>query len=69
MGLVAGKAGSFFLVEAPMIMGMDDGSGADGGPSAIIHRFDLAKRKLEKFVEGATQLAVSDNGEKLLYGR
>lgn len=67
MGLLAGKAGTFFLLEAPMITGIGDGAGVDGPPSATIHRFDLSKRKVEKFVEGAAQLAVSENGEKLMY--
>jgi tricorn protease len=67
VGLFAGKAGSFFLIEAPLLAGLDDGPGAEGPPAATIHRFDLSKRKIEKFVDAASQVAVSDNGEKLLY--
>ncbi len=34
---------------------------------ATVHRFDLAKRKAEKLLDGASSVAVSDNGEKMLY--
>src|SRR5262249_28587028 len=40
MGLVAGKAGVFFIVEGPSIFGGDDGPG--GGPRTIVERFDLS---------------------------
>ncbi|MBS0261875.1 MAG: PD40 domain-containing protein [Planctomycetes bacterium] len=65
-GLVAGKAGTFFLLEAPVVMPLDE-MGGDGPPPTTVQRFDLAKRKLEKFLDGATQFTVSINGEKLLY--
>lgn len=67
IGLAAGKAGSFFLVEAPSIFSMDDGGAAGGGPSATVERFDLAKRKAEKIVEHVSHFAVSHDGEKMLY--
>lgn len=67
VGLLAGKAGSFFVVEAPMVTGLEESPGADGPPSATVQRFDVAKRKAEKFVEGASHVAISENGEKLLY--
>ena len=67
VGLLPAKAGSFFLIEAPAVPGGDDGPGSDGPPATTIHRFEMSKRKLEKFVDGASQAAVSENGEKLLY--
>lgn len=67
VGLLAGKAGTFFLLEGPAIAGMDEVPVNTAIPPATIHRFDLAKRKAEKLAEGAVHVAVSDNGEKLLY--
>ncbi|HET6328115.1 MAG TPA: PDZ domain-containing protein, partial [Planctomycetaceae bacterium] len=66
--LAAGKAGSFILVEAPELIISDDGGApGPGGPASTIHRFDLTKRKLEKLVDAANQVAVSFDGEKMLY--
>jgi tricorn protease len=64
-GLIAGKAGSFYLLEAPLVMPLEDLG--DGPPPTSVQRFDMAKRKLEKFIDNVTQFAVSNNGEKLLY--
>jgi tricorn protease len=60
-GLMAGKAGTFFLLEAPALPRFD------GPTKMIVHRFDLEKRKLEKLLEDASDVAISHNGEKLLY--
>src|SRR5262249_3166034 len=59
--LVAGKPGLLFLVEGPLVPRL-------GGPQRLtVHKFDLGKRKTEKFVEGATgSIGLSHNGEKLL---
>jgi tricorn protease len=66
-GLTAGKAGSFFLLEAPAVF-IPDESAVDAAPPPVtVHRFDLSKRKTEKLVDNANRVAVSDNGEKLLY--
>jgi tricorn protease len=62
-GLYAGKAGAIILVEGPAVVPFD----SQDPPTMTVHRFDLAKRKSEKLVEGATTGAVSDNGEKMLY--
>ena len=62
-GLVAGKAGVIVLLEGPAVFPL----GGDGPPPETVHRFDLSKRKAEKLVDGATSVAVSDNGEKMLY--
>jgi tricorn protease len=60
--LVAGKPGLLFLVEGPLVPRLG------GPPRLTVHKFDLAKRKTEKFVEGVTgSIALSHNGEKLLY--
>jgi tricorn protease len=65
VGLGAGKAGVFFIVEAPSIFGGGDGSG--GGPKMTVERFDLSKRKSEKVLEGISSFTVSGDGEKMLY--
>jgi tricorn protease len=67
VGLLAGKAGTIFLLEAPAVFNLDDNPIDPAAPPVAVHRFDLAKRKAEKLTEGATHVAVSDNGEKLLY--
>lgn len=63
-GLLAGKTGVIYLLEGPTVASLED---TDGPPPTTIHRFDLAKRKTEKLADGATQVAVSADGEKLLY--
>jgi tricorn protease len=65
-GLLAGKAGVLFLVEAPARVMSDDEPGR-GGLTSTVQRFDLTKRKVERFVDGATHVTVSHDGEKLLY--
>src|SRR5262249_51812534 len=64
--LLAGKAGTIFLVEGPAVVSLDDEPGEGGPPPRAVHRFDLEKRKVEKLVE-ANALAVSQSGEKMLY--
>ena len=62
VGLVAGKAGQVFLLEAEpgAVVGF-------GGESLILHRFDLEKRETTKLAEGlALPFAVSHDGEKML---
>jgi tricorn protease len=65
-GTAAGKAGTFFVVETsePHIGGGGDGQGP---PSMTVYKFDMAKRKPEKIVEGAQGFTVSHDGEKMLY--
>lgn len=65
VGLSAGKAGTFFILEAPAFFGGDDGPG--GGPRMTVERFDLSKRKSEKVLDGISHFAVSADGEKMLY--
>jgi len=56
IGLAAGKANILFLAELP-----------DGAQGAVLHKFDLEKRKLDKVIEGIGSLDISANGEKMLY--
>lgn len=64
LGLLAGKPGVIYLLEGPAVASLDD---ADPAPPTTIHRFDIAKRKSEKITDGATQTAISADGEKLLF--
>ncbi|MBL8177568.1 MAG: PD40 domain-containing protein [Bryobacterales bacterium] len=57
--LAAGKTGILFALELPSILG-------NGPPATTLHRFDLAKRKAEKFADGVMALEVAANGEKIL---
>jgi tricorn protease len=59
--LLAGKAGTMFLVEAPALRSFD------GPPQFTVHKFDLKKRKAEKFLDGVREIHLSHNGEKVLY--
>jgi len=56
-GLMAGKAGVLFLAQGPDI--------GNPGP-AVIHKFDLKTRKLDRFIEGVNGAEISANGEKML---
>ena len=57
VGMRAGKQGTLFLLE----------SAATDTPGLILHRFDLAKRKVEKILEGVVSFDLSANGEKILF--
>jgi tricorn protease len=56
-GMREGKTGTLFILEAA------SGTDAQG---FILHRFDLAKRKVEKVTEGVNSFDLSANGEKML---
>jgi tricorn protease len=61
-GMVAGKAGTVYLLEAEL------GTTALLGPTPVtLHKFDLEKRKLDKILEGISAFELSANGEKMLY--
>jgi tricorn protease len=64
--LRAGKAGTLFLMEAPVQTGPPPAPPAEP-PGNTVHRFDLKTRKLEKAFEGVREFAVSANGERALY--
>lgn len=57
VALLAGKAGTLFAVE----------SAGAGQPGFTVHKFDLAGRKADPYLTGIQGLALSANGEKLLY--
>jgi tricorn protease len=58
-----GKSGVVFLSEAPLIVRESDFENL----KLTIQRFDLAKRKVEKFLDEANDFAISFDGEKILY--
>jgi len=60
--LIAGKAGTIFLVENPPAV-VD----AAGPANSTVHKFDLEKRKFDKALDDASAFVVSANGEKALY--
>src|SRR5262249_4509305 len=59
--LVAGKAGTIFLVEEPNRPGPDQQS--------TLWRFDLTTRKPERLMEGVNDFTVSFDGKKMLYSK
>jgi tricorn protease len=61
--LMPGKAGILFLFEGEAVNAARRGP----PPGMTVQKFDLAKQKTEKFLDGVTQAAISHNGEKLLY--
>jgi tricorn protease len=61
VGLVPGKAGVFFLLQAPRVLPLD-------GPTPLdVKRFILKTRKLEDILSGASAVSIAAGGEKLLY--
>ncbi|HEU4414429.1 MAG TPA: PDZ domain-containing protein [Candidatus Angelobacter sp.] len=59
--LLAGKAGTIFLMESPLRPGPDQ--------PTTLWRFDLTSRKPEKLMEGANDFTVSFDGKKMLYSK
>src|SRR5205085_601152 len=60
--LLAGKPGILFFVEGSVVPRSDDSQ------RLTVHKFNLEKRKSEKFVESVTgSVYLSHNGDKLLY--
>jgi tricorn protease len=62
-GLQAGKSGALFLLEQPA----SPGWALREAPKLALHKFELDKRKSEKFLDGVGRALVSHDGEKLLY--
>jgi tricorn protease len=62
-GLQAGPAGVLFLSEAPLLPGLDRAA----APTGSLHRFDLAKRKVERILDEVREATVSGDGQKVLY--
>ncbi|MBI1789006.1 MAG: PD40 domain-containing protein [Acidobacteria bacterium] len=64
-GLLTGKAGVLFAIEAPAPPVSSEGG---GGPLRLtVHRFDLGKRKSDVAIGGVASFRISFNGEKMLY--
>jgi tricorn protease len=61
--MLSGKSGILFLAEAPMVMTESD----QENPPLTIQKFDLSKRKMDKWIEEVNDYAVSFDGEKILY--
>ncbi|HJQ71032.1 MAG TPA: PDZ domain-containing protein, partial [Blastocatellia bacterium] len=59
VGLAAGKAGTIYLIEFA--------GPAPGVTGAMVHKFDLEKRKLDKILDNISSFDISANGEKILY--
>jgi len=60
--LAAGKEGMIYLLETPVFYFRY--SRAEGW---TLHKFDLEKRKFEKFLDNVNGFVISANGEKILY--
>ncbi len=63
LDMQAGKAGILFLGEGPMVVGVDDSRDV----TETIQKFDLAKRKVEEFLDEVNDFTVSFDGGKILY--
>ncbi len=62
VNLLSGKSGILFLSEGPMLAEADQ----DNLPQTI-QKFDLSKRKVDKWIDEVNDYAVSFDGEKILY--
>ncbi|MFQ5927039.1 MAG: PDZ domain-containing protein [Terriglobia bacterium] len=60
-GLVAGKAGTVWLLAGPQIPQFF------GPLQQTLHQFDLKTRKTKKILEGISTFVLSQDGEKMLY--
>ncbi|MBP1767116.1 MAG: periplasmic component of the Tol biopolymer transport system like protein [Candidatus Aminicenantes bacterium] len=60
--LAGGKEGMVYLLEASPLF-----SRMSGGEGMTLHKFDLAQRKFEKFLDNVNGFVISANGEKILY--
>jgi tricorn protease len=63
VNVLPGKSGILFIAEGPMVFTEE----SQENPSLTIQKFDLSKRKVDKFMEDVNDFTVSDNGEKLMY--
>src|ERR1035441_5783894 len=61
--MVSGKSGILFLAEAPLIVTEDDYPNVN----QTLQKFDLSKRKVDKFMDDVNDFTVSFDGEKILY--
>src|SRR5215470_7319722 len=61
--LDAGKAGTLFVTETPLVQPLD----GPPFPQLTMSKFDLTTRKTEPFLSGISGYALAANGEKILY--
>jgi len=63
VNMLSGKSGILFLSEGPIVQTNDDGPELN----QTIQKFDLSKRKVDKFLEDINDYTISFDGEKILY--
>jgi len=63
VNMAPGKAGILFISEGPMVITEDDQENL----KQTIYKWDLEKRKVDKFLDEVNDYAVSFGGEKILY--
>ena len=63
VNMLPGKTGVLYLTEAPLVVRESDFENL----KITVQRFDLSKRKIEKFLDDVNDFAVSFDGEKVLY--
>jgi len=63
VNLLSGKSGILFLSEGPTVITEEEQENL----SQTIQKFDLSKRKVDKWIEDVNDYAVSFDGEKILY--
>jgi tricorn protease len=63
VNVLAGKSGILFIAEGPMVFTEEN----QGDSNLTIQKFDLSKRKVDKFIEDVNDFTISDDGEKLMY--
>jgi len=63
LGLDAGATEILFLAEGPSVLRESD----YGNLTATLHKFDLSKRKVDKFLDGVNDFTLSADGSKMLY--
>ena len=63
LNMLPGKSGILFLAEGPMVITDDD----QPNITQTIQKFDLSKRKVDKFLEEVNDFTISFDGEKILY--
>ena len=59
----SGKSGILFLQEAPNVVTEDEQENL----ATIIQKFDLSKRKVDKWIEEVNDYTISFDGDKILY--
>jgi tricorn protease len=59
----AGTSGILFVAEAPRVLEADDFPDT----ALVLHKFDLSKRKFDKFIDDIHDFRISFDGKKILY--